>query len=80
MDDGVSGFVVNNIEEAVEAVRRVPELSRAQCREVFEKRFTARRMATDYVNTYNRLSDSRMKSADRSLESSMRSFQSALVT
>src|SRR4030095_14350113 len=48
MDDGVTGFVVNDIEQAVEAVRRVRDLSRARCREVFEKRFTASRMANDY--------------------------------
>jgi hypothetical protein len=36
-------------EDKVEVVRRVPELSRRHCREVFEKRFTAARMAQDYV-------------------------------
>ena len=52
MDNGVTGFVVNDIEQAVEAVRRVRDLSRARCREVFEKRFTASRMASDYINAY----------------------------
>jgi hypothetical protein len=77
MDDGVSGFVVNEIEEAVEAVRRVRGLSRARCREVFEKRFTASRMASDYINVYTRLADCRMRRVEQSLESSMRSFQTA---
>ena len=77
MDDGVTGFVVNEIEQAVEAVRRVRDLSRARCREVFEKRFTASRMANDYIDVYTRLADSRMRRVDQSLESSMRSFQSA---
>ena len=36
-------------EDKVEVVRRVPELSRRRCHEVFEKRFTAARMAQDYV-------------------------------
>ena len=79
MHDGVTGFVVNDIEQAVEATRRVRGLSRAQCREVFEKRFTAKRMASDYMNVYTRLADSRMRSVEQSLESSMRSFQSALA-
>src|SRR5215468_6462050 len=79
MDDGVTGFVVNDIEQAVEATRRVGDLSRARCREVFEKRFTASRMASDYVNAYSRLADSRMRKVERSFESSMRSFESALV-
>jgi glycosyltransferase involved in cell wall biosynthesis len=79
MDDGVTGFVVNNIEQAVEAVRRVRGLSRARCREVFEKRFTASRMASDYLNAYSRLADSRMRRVERSLETSMRSFQDSLA-
>jgi len=78
MDDGVTGFVVHEIEEAVEAVRRVRDLSRARCREVFEKRFTASRMANDYINVYERLADSRTRRVEQSLES-MRSFQSALA-
>jgi hypothetical protein len=77
MDNGVTGFVVNEIKEAVEAARRIRDLSRAQCREVFEKRFTASRMASDYIDVYTRLADSRMRRMNRSLESSMRSFPSA---
>jgi glycosyltransferase involved in cell wall biosynthesis len=80
MEDGVTGFVVNDIEQAVEATRRVRELSRARCREVFEKRFTASRMASDYINAFTRLADSRMRRVEPSLESSMRSFQNALAT
>jgi glycosyltransferase involved in cell wall biosynthesis len=76
MDNGVTGFVVNDIEQAVEAARRVRDLSRRRCREVFEKRFTASRMASDYINAYSRLADSRMRRVEQSLESSMRSFQS----
>ena len=52
LDDGVTGFVVEDVDEAVEAVARVSELSRARCREVFEERFSDRRMAQDYVATY----------------------------
>jgi glycosyltransferase involved in cell wall biosynthesis len=77
MEDGVTGFIVSEIEQAVEAVNRVRDLSRARCREVFEKRFTASRMASDYVNAFMRLADSRMRKVESSLESSMRSVQSA---
>lgn len=52
IDDGVSGFVVDTVEAAVEAVHRLPELSRRTCREVFEDRFTAARMAQDYLRVY----------------------------
>jgi glycosyltransferase involved in cell wall biosynthesis len=55
MEDGVTGFVVHNAGEAVRAVERVSSLSRARCREVFERRFSARRMARDYLAIYRRL-------------------------
>ena len=55
MEEGHTGFIVRNLEEAVEAVRRVPELNRKRCREFFEKRFTATRMAHDYLRVYERL-------------------------
>jgi glycosyltransferase involved in cell wall biosynthesis len=55
MEEGCTGFVVDELDEAVDAVRRVPELSRRRCREVFEQRFTATRMARNYVEVYDRL-------------------------
>jgi glycosyltransferase involved in cell wall biosynthesis len=55
IDEGRTGFVVKGLEDAVEAVRRVPRLSRKRCREVFEQRFTAARMAHDYVQVYEQL-------------------------
>jgi glycosyltransferase involved in cell wall biosynthesis len=55
IEEGHTGFIVEELEDAVEAVRRIPELSRKRCREVFEKRFTATRMAHDYVKVFERL-------------------------
>ena len=55
MEQGHTGFVVEGLEDAVAAVRRVPELSRKRCREVFEQRFTATRMTYDYVLHFERL-------------------------
>jgi len=55
VEEGRTGFIVKELEDAIKAVRRVPELSRARCREVFEKRFTSTRMACDYVKVYNRV-------------------------
>jgi glycosyltransferase involved in cell wall biosynthesis len=57
MEEGHTGFIVEELEDAVEAVRRVPKLSRKGCREVFENRFTATRMANDYVRVYEWLID-----------------------
>lgn len=55
MDDGVTGFVVDSVEEAVLAVEQARSLDRAAIRRVFEQRFTARRMAEDYLALYQRL-------------------------
>jgi glycosyltransferase involved in cell wall biosynthesis len=57
MDHGKTGFVVNDIDEAVEAVEKVRLIDRAQCRAVFEKRFSSRRMAQDYLNVYAQIID-----------------------
>ena len=55
MDDGISGFVVDNVDEAVAAFGRLDEIDRNGVRAQFEKRFTSRRMAADYVDLYTRL-------------------------
>ena len=55
MDHGVTGFVVNDIDQAVDAVGKIHTLDRARVRATFDRRFTARRMAEDYVDVYQRL-------------------------
>ncbi|MFQ5749733.1 MAG: glycosyltransferase, partial [Planctomycetota bacterium] len=55
MEEGATGFIVASLEEAVQAVENVPRLSRRRCREVFEERFSASRMARDYLTLYERL-------------------------
>jgi glycosyltransferase involved in cell wall biosynthesis len=57
LEDGVTGFIVNNVKAAAEAVSRIPTISRSRCREVFEKRFSARRMCEDYVRVYERVAE-----------------------
>jgi glycosyltransferase involved in cell wall biosynthesis len=55
MDDGITGFVVDGVDEAVAACHRLHELDRRRVRAQFEKRFTSRRMAEDYLSLYRRL-------------------------
>ncbi len=55
IEPGVSGYVVNSVAEAVRAVERLPKISRWRCRMEFEQRFSATRMARDYVSVYQRL-------------------------
>jgi glycosyltransferase involved in cell wall biosynthesis len=52
IEDGLTGFVVENETEAVAAVNHLSRLSRRAVRQQFEIRFTARRMALDYLATY----------------------------
>ena len=58
VDSGVTGFVVDSIEEAVSAVSLIGNLDRRRIREVFDQRFTAARMARAYVTVYRRLLES----------------------
>jgi glycosyltransferase involved in cell wall biosynthesis len=55
--DRETGFVVDSINEAVNAVAKVARLSRHACRRAFEQRFDASRMARNYVEVYSRLVD-----------------------
>jgi len=55
IEDGVTGFIVDNVDSAVAAVGRVGEIDRGECRRVFETRFDVTRMARDYMDVYRRL-------------------------
>jgi glycosyltransferase involved in cell wall biosynthesis len=55
LDDGVTGFVVNDQEQAIAAARRIGQIDRAACREVFDRRFTAEVMADNYLALYGQL-------------------------
>ena len=57
IEDGVTGFVVKSEQEALTALDKVRKLSRSRCRATFERRFSACRMARDYVNIYESLID-----------------------
>jgi glycosyltransferase involved in cell wall biosynthesis len=53
--DGVAGFVVESIDDAVVAVERVKSIDRSECRREFEERFDVTRMARNYLDVYRRL-------------------------
>jgi glycosyltransferase involved in cell wall biosynthesis len=55
VDDGVTGFIVDDEAQGAAAVRRLDRLDRARIRRVFEERLTARRMAEEYLDVYRRL-------------------------
>ena len=55
IEDGLTGFIVDNLDAAVCAVEQAGSLSRRACREAFETRFTDDRMARDYVALYEQV-------------------------
>jgi glycosyltransferase involved in cell wall biosynthesis len=57
IDEGVTGFVVEDETSAVAAVSQLANLPREGVRQRFDERFTARRMATDYLEVYRELAD-----------------------
>ena len=55
VDEGLTGYIVEDETSAVAAVDRLSVLSRQRVRKRFEERFTARRMATEYLTAYRSL-------------------------
>jgi glycosyltransferase involved in cell wall biosynthesis len=55
LDDGVTGFIVDNQEQAIAAARAIGQIDRRTCRDVFERRFTANVMAANYLAKYREL-------------------------
>ena len=53
--DGVTGFIVDTMDDAIRATRDVSGLDRRRCRAVFERRYTVTRMAADYVALYEQM-------------------------
>lgn len=63
IDHGVTGFIVETLDDAVRAVERVGDLDREAVREVFDTRFSAERMTTDYLAVYRHLTGQKKRSA-----------------
>jgi glycosyltransferase involved in cell wall biosynthesis len=56
VDDGITGYIVDSMEAAAMAVRRIETLDRRIVRRIFEQRFGAQRMCQSYVDIYRRIS------------------------
>lgn len=65
IEHGVSGFIVDSEDEALAAIAALPHLDRAGVRGAFDARFTAQRMAEDYVALYRGLPAARIDPAWR---------------
>ena len=55
IEEGVTGFIVNDFDEAVAAAKKAGTLSRRRCRQLFEERFTTERMVKEYVKIYEKV-------------------------
>ena len=55
IDEGTTGYLVSSVPEAVDAIQRISTLDRLTCRRVFEERFSAQRMCSEYLEVYRRL-------------------------
>jgi glycosyltransferase involved in cell wall biosynthesis len=53
--DGITGFLVNNLDEMVKAVDKVRQLDRLQCRKLVKERFSVDRMVQDYMEVYEKI-------------------------
>jgi glycosyltransferase involved in cell wall biosynthesis len=57
VDDGITGFIVDDLAGATEAVPKIDKLDRARCRQRFEERFSAERMTREYLRIYQQLAN-----------------------
>ncbi len=60
IDEGVTGFIVHDQEQAIAAAKNIDRIDRRRCRQVFEQRFAARVMARQYLDVYRQLVDARI--------------------
>jgi glycosyltransferase involved in cell wall biosynthesis len=52
IDNGISGFLVDNVGEAIESVARIEKIDREACRLHVERHFTVERMIDEYLQVY----------------------------
>lgn len=55
IEHGITGFIVDSISQGESAVINLPKISRTSCRRTFEEKFTAQRMARNYLHVYEQL-------------------------
>ena len=57
IEHGVTGFICDNEDDMVDAIRRIDEIDRARCRQIAQERFSVARMAGEYAAIYSELVD-----------------------
>jgi glycosyltransferase involved in cell wall biosynthesis len=67
LDDNITGFIVESIDDSLRALDKIEHFDRSRCRSVFEKRFSATRMAADYLKIYERLIETKVRARPKRL-------------
>ncbi len=65
IEDGQNGFLVNNVAEAIAAVRQIKDIQRKNCRHHVEQHFTVERMVVDYIQVYEAILQSNKREDHR---------------
>jgi len=55
IEDGINGFLVGDIEEALLALEKISSIDRKRCREIVEEKFSVGRMVDDYIKVYEKI-------------------------
>ena len=79
VDEGVTGAIVKTMDEAIAALPHVMALDRKKVRQRFEQRFTATRMAKDYVDVYRSLLSSASIAARQQDQATLRYGKDAII-
>ncbi len=61
IEDGITGFVCEGLDDMVATVHRISEIDRRRCRRAFEERFSVERMAQDYLRVYEQMLDNALE-------------------
>ena len=61
IESGKNGFIVENVEEAVAVLGKIPKIDRQCCRDTVEKKFSVERMVDDYIKVYQQIIDETKK-------------------
>jgi glycosyltransferase involved in cell wall biosynthesis len=78
IDHEATGFIVDDIEESLQVLAKIPHFDRERCRMVFEQRFSAARMAGDYLKIYQRLIETKSRTRARNLAEAAESLDLTL--
>ena len=62
IDEGQTGFIVENVDQAVKALKKIDQLSRDVCRQIFEQRFSVTNMVHQYVKLYKKILEANQSS------------------